>query len=114
MKHFTKAQYEAYLISPEWHAKRHERLVFDDYRCRGCGKLHTAAEPLDTHHVNYYRFSEEDIYTDLISLCRSCHKQIHRILCRPTGFNADGSKRYGWKNSLPTFIQEDLRERGLQ
>lgn len=113
MRHFTKAQYEAYLISPQWHQKRQERLAFDGSRCRGCGRLHTPEQPLDCHHINYYHFGEENIMTDLVSLCRKCHKLTHRVLCRPTGYNPDGSKRLGWKDTLPEFITEDLEARGL-
>lgn len=110
---FTKKEYQEYLISNQWHQKKAERLKIDGYRCRGCGKLHTADNPLECHHVNYYRFGYENIFTDLISLCRDCHKREHRILCRPTGYDDRGNVRYGWKNTLPAYIREDLQARGL-
>lgn len=113
MEYFTRTQYLEYLISPEWQAKKQQRLKIDGYRCRGCGKPHTPEEPLHCHHINYYHFGNEDVYTDIESLCEECHKTIHRALCRPTGVNYDGSIRYGWKDSLPTFIADDLKERGL-
>lgn len=113
MKYFTREQYQAYLISPQWQEKRQERLKIDGYRCRGCGKLHTAQDPLDCHHINYYHFGDEDVYKDLVSLCDRCHKGIHRILCRPTGYDENGHVRFGWKDTVPSFIREDLVERGL-
>lgn len=113
MGHFTKKQYQQYLISPEWEQKRQERLRIDGYRCRGCGRPNTAQNPLQCHHINYYRFGEENVYTDLVSLCESCHKGIHRILCRPTGYDESGNIRYGWKSTVPAFIADDLKERGL-
>lgn len=113
MRYFTREQYISYLRSPEWSYKRDRRLEIDGNVCRGCGKPNSALAPLEVHHVNYYSFGFEDVHTDLISLCPECHRLVHRIMCRPTGNNADGSIRYGWQASLPDYISEDLRSRGL-
>lgn len=113
MRHFTREEYQAYLISPEWQEKRQTRLKIDGFRCRSCGKVHSPEEPLQTHHLNYYHFGSENIWTDIESLCPDCHQKAHNMLCRPTGVKPDGSYRYGWKDSLPDYIAEDLRKRGL-
>lgn len=110
---FTEKEYREYLISEQWHDKKRQRLQIDNFRCQGCGKLHTEQEPLDCHHVNYYRFSDENIFTDLESLCPECHKTVHRVLNRITGYNPDGSYRRGWRHTLPPYLVEDLKARGL-
>lgn len=112
MKNFTRAEYEAYLNGPEWAEKKNRRLMIDGNRCRMCGK--TADETrLECHHIRYNTFAEEDVYTDLITLCPKCHAAVHRMMCRPTGTWEDGSVRFGWQTDLPYYIRDDLRQRGL-
>ena len=64
--------YNEYLISPKWQKKRSERLKIDNYKCQRCGR------PMDlqVHHVNYERIGDENVYTDLITLCKYCHREI--------------------------------------
>lgn len=64
--------YESYLRSPEWQKKRAERLRIDQYKCQKCGR------PIDlqVHHLNYDNIGNEDVYADLITLCKYCHKEI--------------------------------------
>ena len=62
-----------YLHSPEWQAKRKQRLAIDNYICQGCGKDNI---PLEIHHINYDTLYNEDI-NFLVSVCRDCHQAIH-------------------------------------
>lgn len=71
-KDWGKVDYYEYMNSPEWKAKREERLKHDKYQCQLC---HTAKN-LVVHHVSYERLGHEDL-SDLITLCRDCHKSVH-------------------------------------
>ena len=113
MKNFTREEYTDYLCSDSWAEKKRQRLQIDGYVCRGCGRPFTPDLPSDCHHMNYYSFSAENPWTDLVSLCPECHKTIHRVLMRPTGIKDDGTYRLGWKDTLPPYIAEDLQLRGL-
>lgn len=64
--------YSVYLQSPEWQKKRTERLKIDNFKCAVCGR------PMDlqVHHLNYDNVGHENIYTDLITLCKYCHTDI--------------------------------------
>lgn len=64
--------YEDYLKSPEWQQKRSERLRLDGYKCQRCGR------PMDlqVHHLTYNNIGHENIYTDLITLCKRCHEAV--------------------------------------
>ena len=68
-------EYLDYLRSDVWQRKRSERLKIDNYRCQICHRPFS----LDVHHLNYPEtLGEEDVYRDLITLCRSCHEDIER------------------------------------
>lgn len=67
-------EYSLYLQSPEWQKKRTERLKIDNLKCAICGR------PMDlqVHHLNYDNIGHENIYTDLITLCKYCHADIEK------------------------------------
>ena len=70
-----KANYQnlnAYYQSPEWAAKRNERLKIDGFKCARCG----FTRALEIHHINYERLFHEDVSKDLITLCKRCHNEI--------------------------------------
>jgi hypothetical protein len=72
--------YDAYINSPEWAAKRQERLALDNHRCRTCGHDGTLWR-LEVHHVSYRGFGgDEDVENDLITLCASCHDAITNVI----------------------------------
>lgn len=70
--------YEQYMASPEWAAKRQQRLEVDGHKCRTCGCTHDE-RPLQVHHVTYERLGHEDL-GDLITLCNSCHEAITNVM----------------------------------
>ena len=65
--------YKEYLESEGWKKKRSQRLFEDNYECRFCG----AKENLQVHHLNYNNVGNEDVETDLITLCKPCHELLH-------------------------------------
>lgn len=67
--------YQEYLQTPEWQEKRKRALKKSDYRCQVCN---TNSEQLNVHHRTYERRGDE-IDSDLIVLCRSCHEKFHEI-----------------------------------
>ena len=66
-------RYYEYLESAEWRKKRADRILVDGGACRICG----AKSELQIHHITYDNVYNEDIYRDLITLCRRCHHRIH-------------------------------------
>ncbi len=64
---------EAYLRSPQWQDIRRIILRRDQYACCKCGN---DGVPLEIHHITYARLGHEH-YSDLASLCRTCHQSVH-------------------------------------
>jgi 5-methylcytosine-specific restriction endonuclease McrA len=64
--------YQAYLCSKHWRTLREKRLKKDDYRCSKCGFPYR----LQVHHRTYKRLGRERL-TDIITLCRRCHEEVH-------------------------------------
>ena len=93
----TPDQYSVYLLSPEWRQVVEERKKIDGHRCVMCGSKGTQTNKLETHHITYRNIGNEDVYKDLVTLCRNCHKDVHRLMNRVT----DENGRRGWKDSLP-------------
>lgn len=69
-----RAQYDAYLASPEWETRRQRVFERDGHRCRICN----SPEGLQAHHRTYQRFGREEM-DDLTTLCESCHQTFHDI-----------------------------------
>lgn len=67
-----RREYEEYLESEEWAAKRVLVLRRDRHLCQGC--LECVAT--DIHHITYERLFDE-LLCDLVSLCRDCHQKCH-------------------------------------
>jgi hypothetical protein len=67
-----KAEYEAYLRSPEWHQLR--AAVFE--RCGGICEVCEDAAAKQAHHFTYERIGHEEL-ADLLGVCKPCHELIH-------------------------------------
>ena len=65
----AKADYLAFLESPEWWATRKLALQRANYECQRCG----ARGPLEVHHQTYLRLGDE-LVSDLEVLCSPCHR----------------------------------------
>ncbi len=68
-----RTSYENYLRSTHWKDVRRQVLMRDKHRCVDCGSRGL----LQVHHLTYDRLGNERM-TDLTTLCRSCHRRLHR------------------------------------
>lgn len=64
--------YEHYMQSDNWQAKRRLRLDADGHRCATCRR----PRELEIHHLTYDRLGCERI-EDLVTLCTRCHGELH-------------------------------------
>lgn len=67
--------YLNYIRSKEWTKKKSLRLKFDNYKCKNC----KSKQGLEVHHKNYDNLYNEDIKTDLITLCHECHTKVTQL-----------------------------------
>ncbi len=78
-------EYDCYMKSEEWAAKRDERLRLDDNYCVMCGRKNGVTRKgkpvLQVHHISYQHLGNEPM-ADLVSLCAGCHRKIHRYYRR--------------------------------
>ena len=76
--------YRKYMQSEAWQAKKQQRLEIDGYKCVMCGKPLSKCKsmPLQCHHITYARLGHENVHTDLVTLCGSCHRKIHNYYQR--------------------------------
>lgn len=89
--------YEEYLKTDKWHTLSKARMQIDGNRCTMCGSGGTSNNPLEVHHMSYHHLYHEEnrIYEDLVTVCRCCHKSLHRCMERIT--RPDGHR--GWKDN---------------
>ena len=76
-----KEKYYAYLQSPEWAAKRKQKLEEVGYRCEICG-AGIDTHQLVVHHKSYYRVFREKM-KDLEVLCEDGHDYRHSRRVEP-------------------------------
>ena len=67
-----KAKYDEYLQTPIWKQKAAIVKERDKHLCQMC----LIEKAVDVHHITYERIFNE-LTSDLISVCRSCHSKIH-------------------------------------
>lgn len=77
-------EYEDYIRSPEWRARK--RAFYSRYpkRCAICG----AERRIELHHITYRRLCEE-LDDDLLPLCKTHHRELHEFAgyqCRENTF----------------------------
>jgi 5-methylcytosine-specific restriction endonuclease McrA len=75
----TKAEYAAYLESPEWAWKRYAILEYYNYTCAVCGywNKQQGVSAMHVHHLTYARVGNERP-SDLQVLCNTCHTATHK------------------------------------
>lgn len=71
----VKVDYSTYLKTDKWREKSRERMTFDGYKCKACGRGDVT---LNVHHLTYRNVGNEPL-RDLITLCENCHKNHHLI-----------------------------------
>lgn len=92
-------EYLSYITSPEWKAKVEQRMKIDGYVCQMCGCRGTITNPLQVHHIHYGNFKHEDVYRDLIVLCKADHESQHSMLRRIT--DKDGGRMWDKNGHIP-------------
>lgn len=100
----TKAEYHAYLQSPEWKWRAEEAKLAANNQCALC----TSSTNLNVHHRTYDRVGYERL-SDLIVLCRVCHRRHHRVLQPAAIRRRDALRAYAHGE----LDREDLDERDL-
>lgn len=68
-----KADYEAYIRSPEWQKFREKAFAALGRICSKCG----SGKNLHVHHLHYMTFKRETIQ-DVAILCEPCHMDVHK------------------------------------
>ena len=98
VKIMNSTEYNEFLKTDTWKQIARKRAAIDGYRCCMCGSIGTMNNPLQVHHVTYRHIGgNEDVYRDLVTLCRSCHRSVHIMMNRIT----DETGKRGWKDSMP-------------
>ena len=69
--------YETYIKSDAWKAKREKVLEFWGHQCATCCNVNE----LHVHHRTYERLGNE-LLTDLLPLCVYCHELFHEKMGR--------------------------------
>lgn len=73
-----KPSYDGYINSDPWKVHKKGAIVFPDGpldHCWDCNR-HLSMSTADLHHLTYQRLGEE-LYEDVIPLCRTCHIYRH-------------------------------------
>jgi hypothetical protein len=65
-------EYEAYLKSDEWNARREKVFLRADGICEGCG----VAKATQVHHLSYENRYNEFLW-ELVAICNDCHVRAH-------------------------------------
>lgn len=74
-------EYKDYMRSNEWKVKKRERIAIDQ-GCVMCGRSLDKIRSIQVHHITYQRLGNENVLTDLCTLCGSCHKKLHNFYNR--------------------------------
>lgn len=80
-------EYFEYITSDKWKAICGQRYKIDGGVCQCCGSRGTIRNPLQCHHFHYGNFGHEDVYKDVVTLCKSCHESQHNVVRRITDEN---------------------------
>lgn len=73
--------YKQYMKSPQWEQKKQERIEIDKC-CVMCLRPLDKIRKINIHHITYERLGNENVLTDLCTLCGTCHKKIHNYYNR--------------------------------
>ena len=69
-------EYDQYMKSEAWRTKKQERINIDG-GCVMCHRPISRIRSLQVHHITYARLGNENVLSDLCTLCGSCHQKIH-------------------------------------
>lgn len=71
-------EYRAFLQSKAWKEFRAGVIKKRGRKCEACGLL-TSLRFLHLHHKTYERFGGKELQKDVVLLCKSCHRLVHKI-----------------------------------
>lgn len=73
------AETKSFYNSAEWLHKRAEILARDHWECQRCKEQGEFAKAVVVHHIKHYKARKDLALIDdnLISLCLSCHDDVH-------------------------------------
>ena len=71
-------EYRAFLHSKVWKEFRAGIIKKRGKRCEACG-LSVSLRVLHLHHKTYVRFGGKEKPSDVVLLCKSCHRLVHKI-----------------------------------
>jgi len=100
--------YQEYLLSPQWQAKREMALSLACWRCQVCN----TENDLNVHHRTYDRLGHE-YQADLVVLCRRCHGLFHEATkpVPPTEFDLKRRRRRAME--IAAGLDSDRENYGL-
>lgn len=67
--------YHVYLLSTVWRELKNKALQSANHRCQTCN----SPLNLNVHHRKYPKTLGTEPVSDLVVLCRACHKTFHRL-----------------------------------
>jgi hypothetical protein len=70
-----RKEYKQYLETPHWKKLRIKIIMRDGFSCKNCN-IGLTPSSAQVHHLNYKRVGCE-LDSDLVTLCRDCHKKEH-------------------------------------
>lgn len=73
--------YRKYMRSDAWEKKKQERIAIDKGCCM-CGRPLDKIRSVQVHHISYKNLGNEDVLTDIATLCGSCHRKLHNFYNR--------------------------------
>ena len=98
---FDYDMYLKYLESSKWSEIRNKRLAIDNYKCAICGNL----ESLQVHHLIYPNILGTEHISDLVTLCKRCHKAIENRK------DSKKSKALSWySNDIEIWVRFETEE----
>ena len=74
--HLKQYKYKDYMRSEQWKAKKQERIAIDKGCCM-CGRPLDKIKSVQVHHITYKNLGNENVLTDICTLCGSCYKKTH-------------------------------------
>lgn len=95
----NKKEYKEYLKTKHWKKAREQRLKIDGYVCSVC----KSNKRLQVHHLTYENIHNEDVFTDLITLCEDCHAKVHKKQIKLKKKNNKKNKKQRAKKGKVTF-----------
>lgn len=75
-RRMTRAEYQDYLQTETWLAKRDKALTYYGRKCYLCGASEDVQ--IDVHHNTYERAPGNELLSDLIPLCHEHHEMFHK------------------------------------